>query len=100
MPTCADPYLLQTILREHWGWTNEEQWVTSDCDAVQNIYLPHEWASTREEAVADALIAGTDINCGTYMPIHLPAAFAKGIVNETTIDQALVRQYSSLVRLG
>lgn len=35
VPTCADPYLLQTILREHWGWTNEEQWITSDCDAVQ-----------------------------------------------------------------
>ncbi|KAJ4292466.1 hypothetical protein N0V90_009128 [Kalmusia sp. IMI 367209] len=100
VPTCADPYLLQTILREHWGWTNEEQWVTSDCDAVQNIYLPHEWASTREQAAADALIAGTDVNCGTYMPNHLPAAFAQGLLNETILDQALIRQYSSLVRLG
>jgi beta-D-xylosidase 4 len=100
VPTCADPYLLQTILREHWGWTNEEQWVTSDCDAVQNIYLPHQWASTREQAVADSLSAGTDIDCGTYMPAHLPGAFAQGLVNETVIDQALIRQYSSLVRLG
>ncbi|KAF1973674.1 putative xylan 1,4-beta-Xylosidase [Bimuria novae-zelandiae CBS 107.79] len=100
VPTCADPYLLQTILREHWGWTNEEQWVTSDCDAVQNIYLPHEWSATREQAAADALIAGTDVNCGTYMPNHLPAAFAQGLLNETVLDQALIRQYSSLVRLG
>ncbi|KAF2874785.1 glycoside hydrolase superfamily [Massariosphaeria phaeospora] len=100
VPTCADPYLLQTILREHWGWTNEEQWVTSDCDAIQNVYLPHEWASTREQAVADSLIAGTDIDCGTYMPSHLPGAFAQGLVNTTVIDQALVRQYSSLIRLG
>ena len=23
VPTCADPYILQTILREHWNWTNE-----------------------------------------------------------------------------
>ncbi|KAF2636649.1 glycoside hydrolase [Massarina eburnea CBS 473.64] len=100
VPTCADPYLLQTILREHWGWTNEEQWVTSDCDAVQNVYLPHQWSSTREQAVADSLIAGTDINCGTYMPIHLPGAFAQNLVNESVIDTALIRQYSSLVRLG
>ncbi|KAF2730214.1 1,4-beta-D-xylosidase [Polyplosphaeria fusca] len=100
VPTCADPYLLQTILREHWGWTDEEQWVTSDCDSIQNIYLPHQWASTREQAVADALIAGTDLDCGTYMQTHLPGAFAQGIVNETVLDQALVRQYSSLVRLG
>ncbi|KAH9874022.1 hypothetical protein IAQ61_004650 [Plenodomus lingam] len=100
VPTCADPYLLQTILREHWGWTNEEQWVTSDCDAVQNIYLPHQWSATREQAVADALIAGTDLDCGTYMQEHLPGAFAQGLVNENVLDQALVRQYSSLVRLG
>jgi beta-D-xylosidase 4 len=92
--------LLQTILREHWGWTNEEQWVTSDCDAVQNIYLPHEWSATREQAVADSLIAGTDLDCGVYMQNHLPGAFAQNLVNETTLDQALVRQYSSLVRLG
>lgn len=100
VPTCADPYLLQTILREHWGWTNEEQWVTSDCDAVQNVFLPHQWSPNREQAAADSLIAGTDVNCGTYMPDHLPAAFAQGLVNESIIDQALIRQYSSLVRLG
>ncbi|KAF1359219.1 beta-xylosidase [Lizonia empirigonia] len=100
VPTCADPYLLQTILREHWGWTNEEQWVTSDCDAIQNVYLPHEWSATREQAVADSLIAGTDLDCGTYMQDHLPGAFAQKLVNETVLDQALVRQYSSLVRLG
>ncbi|KAF2847578.1 glycoside hydrolase family 3 protein [Plenodomus tracheiphilus IPT5] len=100
VPTCADPYLLQTVLREHWGWTNEEQWVTSDCDAIQNVYLPHEWSATREQAVADSLIAGTDLDCGTYMQEHLPGAFAQGLVNETVLDQALVRQYSSLVRLG
>lgn len=100
VPTCADPYLLQNILREHWGWTNEQQWVVSDCDAIQNIYLPHEWASSREQAVADALNAGTDINCGTYYQNHLPAAFAQGLFNESTLDRALIRQYSSLIRLG
>jgi beta-D-xylosidase 4 len=29
VPTCADPYLLQTILREHWGWTNEVDYSAS-----------------------------------------------------------------------
>lgn len=100
VPTCADPYLLQTILRDHWNWTSQEQWVTSDCDAIQNIFLPHGYSATREQAAADALIAGTDVNCGTYSPNHLPAAFQQGLFNESTLDQALIRQYSSLIRLG
>lgn len=99
-PPCADPYLLQTVLREHWGWTNEEQWVTSDCDAIQNVYLPHQWSSSREGAAADSLNAGTDLDCGTYMQVHLPGAFKQNLTNQAAIDKALVRQYSSLVRLG
>ena len=74
--------------------------MTSDCDAIQNVYLPHEWSATREQAVADSLVAGTDLDCGTYMQEHLPGAFKQGLVNETVLDQALIRQYSSLVRLG
>ncbi|OQO01075.1 hypothetical protein B0A48_13318 [Cryoendolithus antarcticus] len=99
-PTCADPYLLQTILREHWGWTEEQQWVTSDCDAVQNIYLPHGYNDTREAAVAQALIAGTDVDCGTYFQEFLPGAYAQGLFDISVLDQALVRQYSGLVRVG
>jgi len=52
VPTCADPWLLQDLLRDHWNWTSEQQWVTSDCDAIQNVFLPHNYTSTREEAVA------------------------------------------------
>lgn len=100
VPTCADPWLLNDVLREHWGWTNEQQWITSDCDAVQNIFLPHQYTETREEAVAAALIAGTDIDCGTYYQELLPRAYSQGLFNISTLDMALIRQYSSLVRLG
>lgn len=35
-PTCADPWLLQTVLKEHWGFDRDgSSWITSDCDAVQ-----------------------------------------------------------------
>lgn len=100
VPTCANSYLLQDILRDHWSWNNEDQYVTSDCDAIQNIFEPHNYASTREQAVADSLIAGTDLNCGTYYPTHLPTAYSEGLFNETVIDQAIVRLYSSLIKLG
>jgi beta-D-xylosidase 4 len=100
VPTCADPWLLQTILREHWGFNETEQWVTSDCDSIQNVYLPHQWSDSREGAAADSLNAGTDLDCGTTMQSHLPDAFTRGLTNETVLDQALIRQYSSLVRVG
>lgn len=100
VPSCANSYLLQTILREHWGWTNEDQWVTSDCDAIQNIYEPHDYTATREETVADALNAGADTDCGTYFPAHLGAAYEQGLFNVSTLDRALIRQFASLVKLG
>ncbi|GME30761.1 Glycoside hydrolase family 3 [Neofusicoccum parvum] len=100
VPTCADPWLLQTVLREHWGWEEDDHWVVSDCDAIQNVYLPHEWAETREQAVADSLNAGTDLNCGTYYQRYLPGAYDQGLINDTTLNRALTRTYSSLIKLG
>ncbi|TVY71522.1 putative exo-1,4-beta-xylosidase bxlB [Lachnellula suecica] len=100
VPTCADEYLLQTILREYWGWTNEDQWVTSDCDAIHNIFSAHNYTKTAEEAVADALNAGTDLDCGTYSPLHLGDAYNQSLYNISTLDRSLIRRYASLVRLG
>ena len=62
VPSCADDYILQTVLREHWNWP-DDGYITSDCDSIQNIFMPHDYAPTREQAVADALIAGTDLDC-------------------------------------
>ena len=67
VPTCADPWLLQDVLRDHWNWTSEQQWVTSDCDSIQNVFYPHGYAATREEAAALSLKAGTDLDCGTLL---------------------------------
>lgn len=109
VPTCADPYLLQTVLRDYWEWNAEEQWVTSDCDAVQNIYnasswnVPrygHNYTSTPEEAVADALNAGTDLDCGTFYTEFLNSSYTQGLYNISTLDRSLVRRYSSLIHLG
>lgn len=100
IPTCADPWLLQDVLRDHWNWTDAGHYVTSDCDSIQNIYLPHAYRPTREGAAASALVAGTDLDCGSYYALHLPGAFAQGLFNESVIDQALVRLYAAQVRLG
>ncbi|KAM0314895.1 hypothetical protein ACHAO8_004372 [Botrytis cinerea] len=100
VPTCADDWLLQTLLREHWGWTEEDQWVTSDCDAVKNIWDYHNYTLTPEQSAADALNAGTDLDCGTFWPTYLGSAYDQGLYDISTLDRSLARRYASLVRLG
>ena len=34
-PACASTYLMTDILREHWGWKADNNFVTSDCNAIQ-----------------------------------------------------------------
>lgn len=102
VPTCADPWLLNDVLREHWNWTAPEggHWVTSDCAAIENTFLPHRWAPTRESAAAAVLTAGTDLDCGTFYTHHLAGALEQGLIDETHIDTAVTRLFTSLVRLG
>lgn len=59
IPSCADTYLLQDILRDYWSFGG---WVVSDCDAVNNIFQDHHFTSTLAEAVAVALKAGTGLS--------------------------------------
>ena len=34
-PACASTYLMTDILREHWGWKKDDNFITSDCNAIQ-----------------------------------------------------------------
>ncbi|KAK2810273.1 hypothetical protein FQN50_003004 [Emmonsiellopsis sp. PD_5] len=99
-PSCANPYLLQDILREHWGWNGTDRWVTGDCEAVRDIWEHHEYAANGTEAVALALKAGTDLDCGSDYAEYMPSALEAGLVEESDLDRALARLYSSLVNLG
>lgn len=45
-PACANTYLMTDILREHWGWTEDNNYVTSDCNAIQ-VRLPQVNIRTR-----------------------------------------------------
>lgn len=100
MPTCGNPYFLDTLLRDHWNWRGIGNWVTGDCGAVEDIYKYHNYTKDAASAAALALNAGTDLDCGETYPEGLPAAFDQDQVKESTLDQALVRLYSSLVHLG
>ncbi|KAF8507443.1 glycoside hydrolase family 3 protein [Gautieria morchelliformis] len=99
VPSCANDLLLQSLLRDSWGF-GEDRWVTSDCDAVDNIFNGHNFTATLPEAAAVALKAGTDVDCGTTYSQQLPAALNQSLVTVADLQKALTRQYASLVRLG
>ncbi|GFP91447.1 probable beta-d-xylosidase 6 [Phtheirospermum japonicum] len=96
IPACANHNLLQKV-RTDWNFRG---YVTSDCDAVATIYEDQKFTKTPEDAVAAALRAGTDINCGTYMLRYMKSAYEQGKVLEKDIDRALFNLFSVQLRLG
>ncbi|KAF7315476.1 Glycoside hydrolase family 3 protein [Mycena indigotica] len=99
VPACSDPYILQTVLRDYYGFP-DDGYVVSDCDAVQSIYENHKFVNSYQAAAAVALNAGTDLNCGSIYGLFLQQALDQNLTATANIQKALVRQYASLVRLG
>ena len=97
IPACANGFLMNDIARTRWGW---DGWITSDCDAVGNIYDSHHYVSNFSTLVQITLQAGCDIDCGGTLSAHGVQAYNEGAINDTDLDTALIRQFSSLVRLG
>ncbi|KAK6938171.1 Glycoside hydrolase family 3 C-terminal domain [Dillenia turbinata] len=97
VPNCADYDLLSKTAREIWKF---QGYITSDCDAVSIIYEKQEYAKSPEDAVADVLKAGMDLNCGNYLLNHTKSAVQKGKVRVAQIDRALHNLFSMRMRLG
>jgi beta-glucosidase len=96
LPACANPRLLEDILRGQWGFSG---YVVSDCGAIGDIYLHHKSAPNAVEGVARAVKAGTDLNCGTEYENLIPAA-KQGLVTNADLDRALHRLFLARFRLG
>eukprot|EP00729_Bicosta_minor_P007402 gene7402-837_t len=75
IPTCANPWLLDTIARDAWGF---DGYITSDCDAVANVVAPHKYVKTAEEAVKVTLEAGMDVDCSYFVGQHGMSAYKMG----------------------
>ncbi len=95
-PACASKPLLEDILRKQWGFSG---YVVSDCGAIEDIYKHHKTAPSAEQGVAQALKAGTDLNCGTEYSSVLPAVRA-GLLKESDIDTAVRRLFLARFKLG
>ncbi len=97
-PCCGSNLLLQSILREKWGF---EGYVVSDCWALYDFYREngHNIIDTPEEAAALAFNNGTDLNCGAISP-YLAGAVEKGLISEADIDKVIRRLFRARMELG
>lgn len=95
-PCCASPLLLQTILRDQWGFKG---YIVSDCGAIEDIHLHHKVVETAEEAAALAVHTGCDLCCGGAYAA-LKGAVEQGLIDEATIDESVGRLFEARIRLG
>jgi beta-glucosidase len=93
---CGSNRLLTTILRDEWGFKG---YVVSDCGAIGDIYQHHKLVETPEQAAAQAVKAGCDLECATIYE-HLKEAVAKKLITEKEIDVAVKRLFTARFKLG
>jgi beta-glucosidase len=98
-PCCGNNRLLQTILRDNWGF---KYVVVSDCGAVTDFYTSHKVSSDAVHASSKAVLAGTDVECvwEGYAFANLPDAVAKGLISEEEINKHLMRVLMGRFDLG
>lgn len=95
-PCCGSKRLLEDILRGEWEFDGH---VTSDCWAIKDFHEFHMVTSTPVESVALAMNRGCDLNCGNIYG-NLLKAVKDGLVTEDTITQAVVRLFTTRMKLG
>ena len=94
-PCCANP-ILYGILRNEWGFKG---YVVSDCWAITDFYTFTKFAKDPAEAAAQAVKAGTDLECGQDYK-NLVEAVKRGLLTEADIDLAVKRIFTARFKLG
>ncbi|KAF9597276.1 hypothetical protein IFM89_016417 [Coptis chinensis] len=75
-------------------------YIVSNCDSIEEIYMHHQWLrDTQEDAVAQVLKAGLDLDCGMYYTNFTKNSVVQGKVREAGIDKALKNLYNVFMRL-
>ncbi len=98
-PCCSNKKLLKQILRQQWGYDNV---VVSDCGAIGDFFMSHghKTHKSAEEAAADALLTGNDLECGNNAFPRIGEALNAGLISEADIDRSVYRLLRARFSLG
>ena len=97
-PCCGNRRYEQHILRDQWGFDGI---ITSDCGAINDFYVAgrHGVSPNAASASAKAVLAGTDVECGSSYRA-LPEAVKSGKISEADIDRSLRRLLIERILVG
>ena len=97
-PCCTSDRLLIDILRNKWGY---DGLVVTDCDAINNFFNrgQHETHKDPLSASVDAVLNGTDLECGKVF-MNLTDGLKKGYIKESDLDQHLRKTLTGRFELG
>jgi beta-glucosidase len=102
VPDCANAYMLNGIVRGEWAW---QGWVTSDADAVAQIFSSHGAANSSAAAAVAALVGGCDMELTTrgktsLYATTLAASVRAGAVPREALTTALARALTGRFAVG
>lgn len=97
-PCCSNKQLLVNILRNKWGY---DKIIVSDCSAIRDFIVDwgHNTHPSGAHAAGDAVLSGTDLECGSIYK-NLNESLAKGLIDEKTIDKSLRRLLIARFEMG
>jgi beta-glucosidase len=96
VPVSGNRSLLDDLLRARWGFKG---YVVTDCGAINDMWKRHKYSADAAVASAQAIKAGTDLECGNDFR-RLTTAVQSGLLTEADIDRALARLFTARMRLG
>jgi len=97
VPATGNSFLLHDVLREKWKF---DGFVVSDWESVKSL-TTHGFASGSQDAAVRAVNAGVDMEMTSHVfRDELAAAVKQGLVQQSTIDEAVRRILTAKYRLG
>lgn len=96
-PCCTSETLLRRILTQEWGFKGQ---ITTDCWALDDIWLRHKVIPTRVEVAAAAIKAGVNMDCSPIVQQDALKAIEANLISPVDIDKVVLPTLRTQLLMG